>query len=42
MGLGTNAKTAIIRLGVEEMKGFAMIFFDNIMAVSARESHELL
>ncbi|PHJ19252.1 nad-dependent glycerol-3-phosphate dehydrogenase [Cystoisospora suis] len=32
MGLGTNAKTAIIRLGVEEMKGFAMIFFDNIMA----------
>ncbi|KEP60762.1 UNVERIFIED_CONTAM: NAD-dependent glycerol-3-phosphate dehydrogenase [Hammondia hammondi] len=32
LGLGTNAKTAIIRLGVEEMKQFAMIFFDNIMA----------
>ncbi|PFH31565.1 NAD-dependent glycerol-3-phosphate dehydrogenase [Besnoitia besnoiti] len=30
--LGTNAKTAIIRLGVEEMKQFAMLFFDHIMA----------
>ncbi|PFH31578.1 putative glycerol-3-phosphate dehydrogenase (gpdh) [Besnoitia besnoiti] len=32
LGLGTNAKSAIIRLGVEEMKQFGMLFFDNVIA----------
>ncbi|PHJ19253.1 nad-dependent glycerol-3-phosphate dehydrogenase [Cystoisospora suis] len=32
LGLGTNSKSAIIRLGVEEMKQFAMLFFDNVLA----------
>ncbi|EPR56915.1 putative glycerol-3-phosphate dehydrogenase (gpdh), partial [Toxoplasma gondii GT1] len=32
LGLGTNTKSAIIRLGVEEMKQFGMIFFDNVIA----------
>ncbi|CBZ49627.1 cbr-GPDH-1 protein, related [Neospora caninum Liverpool] len=32
VGVGTNTKSAIIRLGVEEMKQFGMLFFDNVVA----------
>eukprot|EP00922_Rhytidocystis_sp_ex-Travisia-forbesii_P069088 GHVS01103088.1.p1 GENE.GHVS01103088.1~~GHVS01103088.1.p1 ORF type:complete len:413 (-),score=41.67 GHVS01103088.1:197-1435(-) len=31
MRLGTNTKSAIIRLGVEEMKAFANLFFDGVV-----------
>lgn len=31
LGLGTNTKSAIIRIGVEEMKLFGLLFFDGIM-----------
>lgn len=34
MGQGTNTKAAILRLGVEEIKTFTMLFFGDLLAVS--------
>lgn len=33
MGQGTNTKAAILRLGVEEIKTFTMLFFGDLLAV---------
>eukprot|EP00920_Eleutheroschizon_duboscqi_P024528 GHVT01060916.1.p1 GENE.GHVT01060916.1~~GHVT01060916.1.p1 ORF type:complete len:201 (-),score=39.84 GHVT01060916.1:468-1070(-) len=38
LGLGTNTKSAIIRLGVEEVKLFATMFFDGITQETFFES----
>ncbi|XP_026191976.1 glycerol-3-phosphate dehydrogenase 1-like protein [Cyclospora cayetanensis] len=38
MGQGTNAKAAILRLGVEEMKTFIMLFFGGLLADTLYDS----
>ena len=34
LGMGSNTKAAIIRIGFEEMKKFALLFFEGILEVS--------